>query len=193
MSSSIFSGSTSGSAYVTIFPSEFTRNLAKFQGTFFYRIWLVVVEWRVSSEVVEDGVSVEAIHLDLLEDGESTLVLLPDEGLDLLRRPWLLQGELVARESEDLESFLGVLLIQGAVFVVVVLRETSLRCNISLEWAILTKRNAFLPSASSPNTHSFPATMSILLTYIFERQAPEWSYCLQFIFSFSWLFNIMKY
>ena len=77
--------------------------------------------------------SVEAIHLDLLEDGESTLVLLPDEGLDLLRRPWLLQGELVARESEDLESFLGVLLIQGAVFVVVVLRETSLRCNISLE------------------------------------------------------------
>ena len=102
-------------------------------GHIFDGVCLVVVERRVASEVVEDGVSVGAIHLDLLEDGESALILLPDEGLDLLRGSWFLRGELVARESEDLESFLRVLLIQGAVFVVVVLRETSLRCNISLE------------------------------------------------------------
>ena len=86
----------------------------------------------MGAQEIEDGVGVLAVDLNLLEDRESALVLLPNESLDFSGGARLLSSELVAREGEDFEAVGAVFGVESAELLVVVFSEPSLRCHIGL-------------------------------------------------------------
>src|SRR4249919_1782972 len=68
----------------------------------------VTVRISGGGELCVERMPVRSVDLDLLEKWEGHAVRDRAEGLDLLRRPWLLPGELVARKADDGESAVSV-------------------------------------------------------------------------------------
>lgn len=91
---------------------------------------LLVVQLAVVPEVDEEGVGVFAVDFDLAEDGEIGVEVFLHELLDLGLAAVLLAEELVAGESQDLESAAVKLVVHLRHLLVVGRSESSLACHI---------------------------------------------------------------
>src|SRR4051812_1784275 len=80
----------------------------------------------------EQGVRIVAVDVDLLEHREAHAVVALAEGADLLVAARVLAAELVAREAEDHEALVGVLLVQ-LLQTLELGRETALRGGVDDE------------------------------------------------------------
>ena len=88
------------------------------------------VEWGVHAQELVERVRIFPVHFNLGEERELCTVLPLSELLDISFSSWLLTVELIAWESENVETFLAELLMDLNHFFVVLVGQTSVCCDV---------------------------------------------------------------
>ena len=98
----------------------------------------MIVKLAVVSEEAVNRVRVGKVHVDFRHEWEFGIEAIPDSCFDLCVAAGLLAHELVAREGEDLESPLTILLVELVHLPVVLRRQTSLGRHVDDQDAFLS-------------------------------------------------------